>query len=332
MFRTSLRLQEMGYYHPDGSRSISYKERLYRVFGYRGHRRRSRSRSHGADDADDYVPLWKKSFPLDRMIPSSHPVLISLLLFLVFLGLLHTFLKLRTLHQEVQTLHYRVNEQVPLADVMSNFTTGLSGFTRMFMEVKMLRQEVQMLQQQMNTYAPLADMVPNFASEWLGAKIIHGSSSETYQPTENSGILSGITSFLFSSNLRRVVIQEQTPLHPGNCWCFSGGEGHLVVSLAQPAAVSHVTLGHISKSQSPTGNTSSAPRKFSVYGLWNTRDPGVYLGTVTYNIDGPSFQTSRLGNPSEDSFCYVKLQVHNNWGNKDYTCIYSFKIHGSTST
>lgn len=243
----------------------------------------------------------------------------------------------------------------------------------------MLRQEVQMLQQQMNTYAPLADMVPNFASEWLGmlikilipiwsfpgspatfpttmssicagAKIIHGSSSETYLPTENSGILSGITSFLFSSNLRRIVIQvrrllkfdhwklevkvsnvnvvhftqEQTPLHPGNCWCFSGGEGHLVVSLAQPAAISHVTLGHISKSQSPTGNTSSAPRKFSVYvrnpncklvtrkglcglglklvslfpllqGLWNTRDPGEYLGTVTYNIDGPSFQTSRLG-------------------------------------
>lgn len=182
-----------------------------------------------------------------------------------------------------------------------------------------------------------------------GAKIIHGSSSETYLPTENSGILSGITSFLFSSNLRRVVIQvrrsltfhhlqlepkvlnmvavhfsqEQTPLHPGNCWCFSGGEGHLVISLAQPAAVSHVTLGHISKSQSPTGNTSSAPRKFSVYvrkthskllrwedlwtqnhaslfhpvlqGLWNTKDPGIYLGTVTYNIDGPSFQTSRLG-------------------------------------
>lgn len=45
-------------------------------------------------------------------------------------GLLHTFLKLRTLHQEVQTLHYRVNEQVPLVDVMSNFTTGLSGKPR----------------------------------------------------------------------------------------------------------------------------------------------------------------------------------------------------------
>lgn len=59
--------------------------------------------------------------------------------------------------------------------------------------------------------------------------------------------------------------QEQYPLHPGNCWCFSGSEGHLVISLAQPASVSHVTLGHISKSQSPTGNTLSAPRKFSVY-------------------------------------------------------------------
>lgn len=221
----------------------------------------------------------------------------------------------------------------------------------MFMEVKMLRQEVQMLQQQMNTYAPLADMVPNFASEWLGmlipipipilipipgclgstaqslktmflvcagAKIIHGSSSETYQPTENSGILSGITSFLFSSNLRRVVIQvrrsltsdrwprepkvsnldvvlftqEQTPLHPGNCWCFSGGEGHLVVSLAQPAAVSHVTLGHISKSQSPTGNTSSAPRKFSVY----VRNPNSNLLSGE-GVDSDSFQPSSSSAP-----------------------------------
>lgn len=58
----------------------------FRVFGYRGHRRRTRGRSHGADDSDDYVPVWRKHFSLDRMIPSSHPVLISLLLFLVFLG------------------------------------------------------------------------------------------------------------------------------------------------------------------------------------------------------------------------------------------------------
>lgn len=42
-------------------------------------------------------------------------------------GLTHTFIKLRTLHQEVQMLHQRVNTQVPLADMMSNFTMGLSG-------------------------------------------------------------------------------------------------------------------------------------------------------------------------------------------------------------
>lgn len=58
-------------------------------------------------------------------------MLIQTLFFAFPTGLLHTFLKLRTLHQEVQTLHHRVDEQVPLADVMSNFTTGLSGKPRL---------------------------------------------------------------------------------------------------------------------------------------------------------------------------------------------------------
>lgn len=58
----------------------------FRVFGYRGHRRKSRGRPQSADDTDDYVPLWRKYLSLDRIMPSSHPVLISLLLFLVFLG------------------------------------------------------------------------------------------------------------------------------------------------------------------------------------------------------------------------------------------------------
>lgn len=59
------------------------------------------------------------------------PCFIQLLCSAFPAGLLHTFIKLRTLHQEVHTLHHRVNEQVPLADVMSNLSTGLSGKLRL---------------------------------------------------------------------------------------------------------------------------------------------------------------------------------------------------------
>lgn len=65
-----------------------------------------------------------------------------------------------------------------------------------------------------------------------------------------------------------------------------------MVSLAQPAAVSHVTLGHISKSQSPTGNTSSAPRKFSVY----VRNPISKLLSGE-GVDSDSFQPSFSSSP-----------------------------------
>lgn len=57
-----------------------------RVFGYRGHRRRNRGRASSADDADDYSSLWSNSFSFERWIPSSNPILVSLLLLLVCLG------------------------------------------------------------------------------------------------------------------------------------------------------------------------------------------------------------------------------------------------------
>lgn len=65
-----------------------------------------------------------------------------------------------------------------------------------------------------------APFLKNMSLDCTGAKIIHGSSSETYLPSENSGILSGITSFLFSSNLRRVVIQVRRRLTLC-CWNFN---------------------------------------------------------------------------------------------------------------
>ena len=33
-------------------------------------------------------------------------------------------------------------------------------------------------------------------------------------------------------------------------------------------------------------------------------------------------------NPDKGVFRCVKLQIDSNWGNIDYTCLYSFRVHG----
>lgn len=59
--------------------------------------------------------------------------------------------------------------------------------------------------------------------------------------------------------------QAHSPLVPGDCWAFAGHHGQLVIALSHQVKLSHVTLGHISKSVSPTGTISSAPKEFSIY-------------------------------------------------------------------
>lgn len=59
--------------------------------------------------------------------------------------------------------------------------------------------------------------------------------------------------------------QAHSPLVPGDCWAFAGQHGQLVIALSHQIKLSHVTLGHISKSFSPTGTISSAPKEFSIF-------------------------------------------------------------------
>ncbi|ORX56700.1 hypothetical protein BCR36DRAFT_409884 [Piromyces finnis] len=60
------------------------------------------------------------------------------------------------------------------------------------------------------------------------------------------------------------------------------------------------------------------------------------LGTFQYNISGPqSSQTFPLNQNAinrlklyDTKINKVQLQIHNNWGNENYTCIYRIRIHG----
>ena len=134
-----------------------------------------------------------------------------------------------------------------------------------------------------------------------------------------------LNSFLYSFFL------QGGPTVAGRCWPFDGERGHLVLALSRPVTITHVTLGHISKTLEPTGTISTAPKVFAVYvshkfkivplqtscvfhchihgeqqgvqlhlylsllqGMKSKADEGTRLGTFLYDQDGESVQTFKL--------------------------------------
>lgn len=52
---------------------------------------------------------------------------------------------------------------------------------------------------------------------------------------------------------------------PGECWAIKGTTGAVVIRLLGKVLVTGVSLEHIPKTLSPTGEISSAPKEFSVW-------------------------------------------------------------------
>ncbi|NXI38995.1 SUN1 protein, partial [Galbula dea] len=80
-------------------------------------------------------------------------------------------------------------------------------------------------------------------------------------------------------------------VYPGNCWAFKGSLGYLVVGLSRKIYPTSFAMEHIPKPLSPSGNISSAPRNFSVYGLDDEyQAEGKLLGQYVYDQDGEPLQ------------------------------------------
>ncbi|NXX89846.1 SUN1 protein, partial [Centropus bengalensis] len=80
-------------------------------------------------------------------------------------------------------------------------------------------------------------------------------------------------------------------MYPGNCWAFKGSQGYLVVRLSMKIYPTAFTMEHIPKTLSPTGNITSAPKNFSVYGLDDEyQKDGKLLGQYVYDEEGESLQ------------------------------------------
>ncbi|KAG7491399.1 hypothetical protein MATL_G00003300 [Megalops atlanticus] len=169
----------------------------------------------------------------------------------------------------------------------------------------------------------------DYALESGGGSILSTRCSETYETKTALMSLFGIPLWYFSQS-PRVVIQPD--IHPGNCWAFKGSQGYLVIRLSLSVLPSAFSLEHIPKSLSPTGNISSAPRQFSVYGLDDeNQEEGKLLGQYTYQEDGESLQTFPVSEENDQAYQIIEMQVLSNWGHPEYTCLYRFRVHGEPS-
>uniref|UniRef100_A0AAV2JN64 SUN domain-containing protein n=1 Tax=Knipowitschia caucasica TaxID=637954 RepID=A0AAV2JN64_KNICA len=166
----------------------------------------------------------------------------------------------------------------------------------------------------------------NHATHSKQATVLRSYSTSTYC---REGFVEWMWGWL--ARKHQLVLHSHSRLQMGQCWPFEGDKGQLHVQLAQRIHISHITLGHITPMQSPFGETTTAPKNFSVYGMKTPDGEEKLLGRFFYDNQGSSFQTFVLPEQSSEGFAHVRLKVETNWGNTEYTCVYNFRVHGTPS-
>nr|XP_019603012.1 PREDICTED: SUN domain-containing protein 1 isoform X4 [Rhinolophus sinicus] len=216
--------------------------------------------------------------------------------------------------------HVSVTKQMPACEAVMSAVSeaGVSGITEAQAHV--------IINNALKLYSQDKTGMVDFALESGGGSVLSTRCSETYETKTALVSLFGIPLW-YHSQSPRVVIQPD--IYPGNCWAFRGSQGYLVVRLSMKIHPTSFTLEHIPKSLSPTGNITSAPKDFSVYGLESEyEEEGQLLGQFTYDQEGESLQMFHMLKRPERAFQIVELRVFSNWGHPEYTCLYRFRVHG----
>ncbi|XP_036680859.1 SUN domain-containing protein 1 isoform X7 [Balaenoptera musculus] len=218
------------------------------------------------------------------------------------------------------THHISVTKQMPTSETVVSAVNGagVSGITE--------AQARAIVNSALRLYSQDKTGMVDFALESGGGSILSTRCSETYETKTALISLFGVPLWYFSQS-PRVAIQPD--IYPGNCWAFKGSQGYLVVRLSMKIYPTTFTLEHIPKTLSPTGNITSAPKDFAVYGLENeNQEEGQLLGQFTYDQEGESLQMFPAPKRPERAFQIVELRIFSNWGHPEYTCLYRFRVHG----
>ncbi|XP_015838244.1 SUN domain-containing protein 3 isoform X2 [Tribolium castaneum] len=162
---------------------------------------------------------------------------------------------------------------------------------------------------------------PDFALESSGGKVL----SVEAAPYSNPKSLFGF-SLCEGDHGPSSMIQATTA--PGQCWAFKGQTGKAVLQLIDYVLIDSVTLEHIPPTISPSGGIDSAPKDFKLWGLEKPNGAKLFLGEFRYTAEGGTVQTFNVNNVSS-FYKYVEFEIVTNHGNKDFTCVYRIRLHGT---
>jgi len=116
-------------------------------------------------------------------------------------------------------------------------------------------------------------------------------------------------------------------LLPGECWAFPGDKANVTIKLARRAKIKMLAIEHAPASTVPSVN--SAPKDFRVV-AFNQDLTETLLGEFKYNAStGVSHQSFKLEDPHTTRI--VRLEILSNHG-ADYTCVYRFRVHGTSAS
>jgi len=139
-------------------------------------------------------------------------------------------------------------------------------------------------------------------------------------------------------------------MKPGQCWVFYGDTRQLGIQLTHAIRVSHLTVGHPSKSP-----TTSAPKNLILWGLkpadselcitsagvgdvgtptadFGSAYCGICLLSGIYELSNSMLYQNFTTRASVDRGLYFDrmiVQIVGNWGNADFTCMYRIQIYGA---
>ncbi|KAG7209647.1 hypothetical protein KM043_011293 [Ampulex compressa] len=184
-----------------------------------------------------------------------------------------------------------------------------------------------MVQSELLTYDADKTGKTDYALENSGGVILSTRNTEMYTVGAPTLTLFGID-ICQQRNSPQAVIQSG--VLPGECWAFKGSSGTVVIKLFSFVYISGISLEHISFVISPTGETNSAPRDFSILGLDSVDDRNGFLfGEFTYDNTAAPLQYFEVQNQAKKAYEIVELKIHTNSGNHKYTCVYRIRVHGS---
>ena len=106
----------------------------------------------------------------------------------------------------------------------------------------------------------------------------------------------------------------------GSCWPMEGSQGLLVLRLPRPAVVRNVQIDHCPDAV----DARSAPRHFSVHVAGTAEENLRAVAKGVVGATGAHVPIDGHQSPVE----YVALQIHDNHGNGQFTCLYRLRVFG----